>query len=71
MVGPNGYEKHHHTAIFVGMAPVDTPRLVTVVVINEPRGWTYYGGLVAAPVFSQVMRGALRFVDGLAKHKSD
>ena len=45
------------------MAPVSNPRLVMVVVINEPRGDEYYGGLVAAPVFSRVMSGALRLLD--------
>ena len=45
------------------MAPVSDPRLVMVVVINEPRGEEYYGGTVAAPVFSNVMAGALRMLD--------
>jgi cell division protein FtsI (penicillin-binding protein 3) len=63
IVGPNGYEKHRHIGIFVGMAPIEDPRLVTVVVINDPKGKYYYGGLVAAPVFAEVMRGALRLLD--------
>ena len=39
------------------------PALVLVVVIDEPRGDDYYGGLVAAPVFARVMRGALRILN--------
>ena len=45
------------------MAPVENPRLVMVVVIDEPQGREYYGGQVAAPVFSKVMTGALRLMD--------
>ncbi len=63
IVGPNGYEKNHHIGLFVGMAPVSHPRLVVAVVIRDPRGGVYYGGLVSAPVFSRVMSGALRLLD--------
>lgn len=49
-----------YLASFVGFAPVSDPRLVIAVVIDEPSGQQYYGGLVAAPVFSAVMGGALR-----------
>ena len=45
------------------MAPASDPRLVVVVMINEPRGKEYYGGLVAAPVFSAVMDDALRILN--------
>ncbi len=62
-VGPDGYEKNHHVAIFVGAAPVSNPRLVVAVMVNDPSGGQFYGGLVAAPVFSQVMGGALRLLD--------
>lgn len=61
--GPGGYTGHDYTSVFAGMAPASNPRLVMVVVINEPRGDEYYGGLVAAPVFSRVMSGALRLLD--------
>jgi cell division protein FtsI (penicillin-binding protein 3) len=44
------------------MAPASDPRLVTVVVINQPTK-DYFGGTVSAPVFAQVMRGALRLLD--------
>ena len=45
------------------MAPASDPQLVMVVMIDEPRGEKYYGGAVAAPVFSEVMAGALRMLD--------
>jgi cell division protein FtsI (penicillin-binding protein 3) len=49
-----------HTALFAGMAPVEDPRVVVVVVVDGPKGKYYTGGAVAAPVFSEVMGGALR-----------
>jgi cell division protein FtsI (penicillin-binding protein 3) len=47
---------------FAGLSPVDNPRLVTVVVIDEPSDGDYFGGLVAAPVFSEVTGNALRLM---------
>ncbi|MDH5378036.1 MAG: penicillin-binding protein 2 [Gammaproteobacteria bacterium] len=55
-----GYTEDQYVATFVGMAPATKPKFVAVVVINQPRGEQYYGGLVAAPVFSKVMASALR-----------
>ena len=49
-----------HTALFAGMAPVDDPKIVVVVVVDDPKGKRYTGGWVSAPVFSEVMEGALR-----------
>lgn len=46
--------------MFAGFAPADDPKLVIAVVINDPKGEDYFGGLVAAPVFSEVMGNALR-----------
>jgi len=57
-----GYEPDKYVSSFVGLAPVSNPRLVVAVMIDEPGGRDYYGGLVAAPVFSRVMAGALRFM---------
>lgn len=57
-----GYAKDKFLAVFAGMAPVSNPRLVMVVMVNEPRNDKYYGGLVAAPIFSRVMSGALRLL---------
>lgn len=61
-VGPGGYEKHKYVALFAGVAPIDNPRIVTVVVINDPKGKLYGGGAVAAPVFSQITSGTLRIL---------
>ena len=57
-----GYDQHRYMSAFAGLAPVDNPRLVTVVVIDEPRDGDYFGGLVAAPVFSEVTGNALRLL---------
>ena len=61
-VGAGGYQKDRYVGVFAGMAPADQPRLVTVVVIDDPRGKDYFGGLVAAPVFSKVTAEALRLM---------
>ncbi len=55
-----GYSEERYLSIFAGMAPVSDPRLVAVVMINEPRTEAYQGGQAAAPAFSKVMSGALR-----------
>jgi cell division protein FtsI (penicillin-binding protein 3) len=54
------YARDRYISLFSGLAPVSRPELVAVVMIDEPKGKRYYGGLVAAPVFSEVMRHALR-----------
>ena len=59
-----------YQSMFVGMAPMSSPRLVVVVVIDEPRNGQYYGGQVAAPVFAEVMSGGLRML-GLAPDDPD
>nr|WP_039978993.1 penicillin-binding transpeptidase domain-containing protein [Vibrio sagamiensis] len=46
-----------------GIAPVSDPRLALVVVVNEPQGDDYYGGSVASPVFSEIMKGALQILN--------
>jgi len=58
----SGYASRY-IASFAGFAPVSDPRLVAVVVVNDPSGEAYYGGLVAAPLFSKVMEGALRLLN--------
>ena len=63
IAGKNGYDKQHYVSSFVGIAPVSNPRLVVAVVIKEPRNERHSGGLVAAPIFSQVMAGALRLLN--------
>jgi cell division protein FtsI (penicillin-binding protein 3) len=49
----------HYVASFVGFAPASNPRLVVAVMIDDPSGADYYGGEVAAPVFSKVTGAAL------------
>jgi cell division protein FtsI (penicillin-binding protein 3) len=57
-----GYASDKHVSSFVGFAPASRPRLVVAVMIDEPRAGQYYGGAVAAPVFSAVTAGALRLL---------
>ncbi|MCI0507696.1 MAG: penicillin-binding protein 2 [Gammaproteobacteria bacterium] len=61
--GNGGYLEDSYISVFAGMAPATDPRLIMVVMVNEPRGEEYYGGEVAAPVFSKVISGALRLLD--------
>ena len=58
----NGYAKNRYISTFVGYAPASSPRLVIAVMLDEPSAGQYFGGIVAAPVFSQVMAGALRIL---------
>ena len=62
-LGSEGYESGDYLATFAGIAPVSDPRLVAVVIIDSPRGQEYFGGEVAAPVFSRVVGHALRILD--------
>jgi cell division protein FtsI (penicillin-binding protein 3) len=56
------YAEDRYVSSFVGMAPASDPRLLIAVVIDEPSDGQYYGGVVAAPVFSAVMSEALRML---------
>lgn len=58
-----GYSEERYLAWFAGFAPASHPRLVMVVLLDEPRAGGYFGGEVAAPVFAHVMAGALRLLD--------
>jgi cell division protein FtsI (penicillin-binding protein 3) len=68
-----GYSEDRYVAVFAGMVPASDPRLVMVVMVDEPNAGKYYGGQVAAPVFSRVMAGALRLMnvapDALSEEK--
>src|SRR4249919_483721 len=57
-----GYSRKY-VSVFAGVVPMDQPKFAMVVVINQPSSGTYYGGLVSAPVFHNVMEGALRLMD--------
>ncbi|MDP6673406.1 MAG: penicillin-binding transpeptidase domain-containing protein [Gammaproteobacteria bacterium] len=57
-----GYAEDHHMALFSGIAPATRPRLAVVVLIDDPSNGEYYGGAVAAPVFSRIVEGSLRIL---------
>ena len=57
-----GYASNRYRSWFTGMAPIDSPRIVVAVMIDEPSAGQYYGGLVAAPVFSEVVQQTLRMM---------
>ena len=59
----SGYVEDRYRSLFAGFAPATEPRLVLVVVIDEPGAGQYFGGQVAAPVFANVMQGALRILN--------
>jgi cell division protein FtsI (penicillin-binding protein 3) len=61
--GAGGYLEDSYQAIFAGVVPVSNPRLVMAVMINDPQQNGYYGGIVAAPVFQEVMSHALRLMN--------
>jgi cell division protein FtsI (penicillin-binding protein 3) len=61
-VGKQGYADNRYTSIFAGFAPADDPKIIAVVVVNEPSRGKYYGGEVAAPVFAKVVERSLQLL---------
>ena len=57
-----GYASNKYRAWFTGMAPIDTPRIIVAVMIDEPSNGQYFGGVVAAPVFSETVQQTLRMM---------
>jgi cell division protein FtsI (penicillin-binding protein 3) len=57
-----GYADHKYRGVFVGVAPIDKPRIVVAVMIDEPSAGKYFGGDVAAPVFSATVQQSLRML---------
>jgi len=57
-----GYAANKYRSWFVGLAPVDAPRIVVAVMVDEPSNGQYFGGLVAAPVFSETVQQTLRIL---------
>ena len=57
-----GYADKKYRSFFVGLAPVESPRIVVAVMVDEPNNGQYYGGLVAAPVFSETVQQTLRIL---------
>ena len=62
LAGAHGYSGYHYIASFVGIAPVSNPRLVMAVVLRDPKG-EHFGGVVAAPLFAEVMKECLRLLN--------
>jgi cell division protein FtsI (penicillin-binding protein 3) len=58
----NGYAEKRYRGLFVGVAPIDNPRIVVAVMIDEPSNGKYFGGDVAAPVFSETVQQTLRMM---------
>ena len=57
-----GYASNKYRAWFAGMAPIEQPRVIVAVMVDEPSNGVYYGGAVAAPVFSEVVQQTLRIM---------
>ena len=57
------YLEDKHVSLFAGMAPAQQPKIVVVVVIDQPSKGGYYGGDVAAPIFSKIAEGTLRILN--------
>jgi cell division protein FtsI (penicillin-binding protein 3) len=57
-----GYADKKYRGFFVGLAPIDKPRIVVAVMIDEPTAGRYFGGEVAAPVFSETVQQTLRLL---------
>ena len=55
-----GYAGHRYRGVFAGLAPIDAPRIVVAVMIDEPGDGKYFGGDNAAPVFSQTVQQTLK-----------
>ena len=68
--GVGGYLAGKYVASFIGMAPVNDPQLVALVVIDEPQGYPYQGGQIAAPVFKAVVEDTLHYM-GVVSQFSD
>jgi len=64
MIGADGlYSKDNYNTVFAGIAPASAPRLVLVIVVTDPQKGSYYAGDVAAPIFHNIMSGALRMLN--------
>jgi cell division protein FtsI (penicillin-binding protein 3) len=58
-----GYASNKYRSWFVGMAPIEKPRIIVAVMVDEPSAGRYFGGDVAAPVFSEVVQQTLRIMN--------
>ncbi|MDD2509643.1 MAG: stage V sporulation protein D [Syntrophomonas sp.] len=63
-VGPDRrYMSNEHVASFVGFAPADQPKLLSIVVVDAPKGYPYYGGWVAAPAFREILKDSFNYLE--------
>jgi cell division protein FtsI (penicillin-binding protein 3) len=60
--GPHGYTTGQYVASFVGFVPVEKPRLVVLVMVDDPRSMIF-GGIVAAPAFAQIAKFDLQYLN--------
>ena len=72
-VGNAGYLDDRYVALFAGVSPIESPRYVTVVVVDEPEGDVYGGGAAAAPIYSRITQEVLRIRNAVpdAAEKAD
>jgi stage V sporulation protein D (sporulation-specific penicillin-binding protein) len=69
--GPGGYIPGKFIASFLGVAPIDDPRLVVLVIVDEPQGYPHYGGTLAAPIFRRVVEDSLHYLGVAPQHNSN
>lgn len=62
-VNHNGYSENEHIAVFAGFAPANNPKVVIVVMIDNPTQGKFYGGEVAAPAFAKIAYGIMRYLN--------
>lgn len=60
LVSDNGYDAKRHLASVIGIGPLEKPKIILAIVLNDPKGSLYYGGLIAAPVFAKIAAASMR-----------
>lgn len=65
-----GYMANEYVASFIGFAPADKPQIACIVVVDAPKDYPYYGGWVAAPVFREITKDSLRYME-VPLHQED
>ena len=66
-----GYSSDLYVASFVGVAPIDDPRLAVLAIVDEPRGISHYGSVVATPIAKEVLEESLRYLDIKPKYTEE
>lgn len=66
--GAGGYLPGKYVASFIGMAPINDPEIVALVIIDEPQGYPHQGGQIAAPVFKVVVEDTLRYLGVVSQY---